>query len=363
MSQTDSLDQLHRDMEAHNLAPTWKYVGDMVTVEPAVSYGPFLWKWDTVIEHVMRAGDLITPDRGAERRSMEHVNPALKAQYGTTHTIGTAFQLVRPGEFAPSHRHQAAAIRFAISSRGGTVFSRVQGEPLPMEQFDLLLTPAGTWHEHENRTDHDIIWMDALDYPLVNLLQCSWFQSGAGTTVAKAERERTAQFAKAVRPLGWNENIPPGAMRWPWVETRATLDALGQDAASPYDGAIVEYVNPLNNGPTLPTLSCRVQRMLAHMHGQCRRIAGSKVYFVMEGSGYSIIAGTRFDWSKGDVFMVPTWAWHEHHNGPGESYLFSVTDEPVMRSLGMYRSEERTDPQEVTSLFSPTRTLTPPLEF
>jgi len=27
---------------------------------------------------------------------------------------------------------------------------------------------------------------------------------------------------------------------------------------------------------------------------------------------YTIIDGTRFNWEKGDFFVVPNWSWHEH---------------------------------------------------
>ena len=152
-----ALDALHRDMAAANMAPTWKYVSDFVAKEPRVGFRPWLWRWNDVLPLLMRAGELITPERGAERRSMEHVNPDLRGGYSTSHTIATAFQLVRAGEHAPAHRHAAAAIRFAARSKGGAVYTRVQGERLMMEENDLLLTPAGTWHEHANETGDDIV--------------------------------------------------------------------------------------------------------------------------------------------------------------------------------------------------------------
>src|SRR5260370_27784372 len=114
----------------------------------------------------MVGGALIAAERGAERRSMEHGNPDLAPSFAASHTIATAFQLVRPGEVAPAHRHAAAAIRFPVRSPGGSVYTTVQGQRLPMEQFDLILTPAGTWHEHANETEHDVICLHLLHYPL-----------------------------------------------------------------------------------------------------------------------------------------------------------------------------------------------------
>jgi len=354
----DSLECLHQDMEQAHLIPTWKYVSEFVAASPRVSYQPFLWKWQTVYEHLRRAGELITPARGAERRSMEHVNPDLRAQYTTSHTLATALQLVKAGERAPSHRHQAAAIRFVVQSHGGQVFTRVQGEPLLMEEHDLLLTPLGMWHDHVNDTPHDIIWLDALDYPLVNLLQCSYFEPGeAGHETPAKEAGYTAKRMGHVRPLGWHaypEEVP--VMRYPWRDTCAALDALRHEPGSPFDGVIVEYINPVTSGPTLPTMSCRAQLLRPGEWCRSQRSTSSKIYYVMRGTGQSIIDGQQFDWEKGDVFVVPNWAWHEHRNpGREDCLLFSVTDQPVMEVLGMYRQEGLRDDghQRVTGVFQP----------
>src|SRR5262249_23947214 len=87
MSSNDSLELLHTDMARAHMAPTWVHLSEFVAKEPRVSYRPFLWKWRDVVPLLRCAGDLITPERGAERRSMEHVNPDLRPQFSTSHTI------------------------------------------------------------------------------------------------------------------------------------------------------------------------------------------------------------------------------------------------------------------------------------
>ena len=355
----DPLDKLHDDMEAARLVPTWKYVSEFVAVRPKVTYRPYLWRWGEVLTYLYRAGELITPERGAERRSMEHTNPDLRAQFTTSHTLATAVQLVKAGESAPSHRHMAGAIRFAASSRGGRVFTRVEGEPLMMEENDLLLTPSGMWHEHVNDTAHDIVWLDALDFPLVNLLQASWFEPGdASKPVPPYAEGYTAARLGHGRPVGWGERASgTPRMRYAWSEMHAALDRLRDEVGSPFDGVILEYANPLTAGPTLPTMSCRAQRLKPKEHTRAHRTLTSTIYFVIEGEGTTVIGGTRFDWNKGDVFVVPNWQWHEHLNLQDRpAWLFSVTDQPVMEKLGMYREEaypDRDGHQEVTGCFSP----------
>lgn len=352
----DSLEHLHVDLARANMAPTWKYVSEFVAREPRVSYRPWLWRWDDIIPLLMRAGDLITPERGAERRSMEHVNPDLTPYYSTSHTIATAFQLVRAGERAPAHRHMAGAIRFAARSQGGAVYTKVQGERLMMEENDLLLTPAHAWHEHANETQDDIIWLDALDFPLVNLLQASVFEPGEGEVCPNRPDNYSRQQLGMYRPTGWGrypESQP--ALRYPWVEMHEALQNARNADGSTFDGVILEYVNPMNSGPTLPTLSCRAQLLTAGTKTKAHRSTSSTVYFVIGGEGVSVINGVEFHWGRGDVFVVPTWSWHEHHCKGDDAFLFSITDQPVLEVLGMFREqpyEPNDGRQQINSKFN-----------
>ncbi len=90
-------------------------------------------------------------------------------------------------------------------------------------------------------------------------------------------------------------------------------------------------------------MSCRAQLLPAGTATQAHRATSSTVYFVIAGDGASVIDGIRFEWNRGDVFVVPNWCWHEHVAGSGDCYLFSVTDEPTMTMLGLYREQAYPD--------------------
>ena len=81
------------------------------------------------------------------------------------------------------------------------------------------------------------------------------------------------------------------------------------------------------------------ERLCAHRH------TGSAVYYVVQGAGETIIDGCRFDWAKGDIITLPSWALHEHANlsSRDEAVLFSIQDRPVIDALGLYREEAYTD--------------------
>ncbi len=67
--------------------------------QPLPEMEPYLWRWSEVEPLVLRSGDLVTPDRDVERRTLRLATPGLDR--GTTHTITAALQLLLPGECAP----------------------------------------------------------------------------------------------------------------------------------------------------------------------------------------------------------------------------------------------------------------------
>jgi gentisate 1,2-dioxygenase len=78
------------------------------------------------------------------------------------------------------------------------------------------------------------------------------------------------------------------------------------------------------------------QKTLSH------RKTASTVYCVLEGEGYTEVEGQRLEWKRNDVFTVPGWLWHSHQNTSAQdAFLYSVTDEPAVRKLGLFREEGR----------------------
>jgi gentisate 1,2-dioxygenase len=129
-----------------------------------------------------------------------------------------------------------------------------------------------------------------------------------------------------------------------WDQTLDALHALRDREGSPYEGIALEYTHPGTGGPVLPTIGCRVQLIRTGERLKARRVAGSAVFCVAEGAGRTIIDGKAFDWEKGDILALPSWALHEHANtGRGDAILFSIHDRPVLEALGLYREEALAD--------------------
>jgi gentisate 1,2-dioxygenase len=324
--------------QAHLDAP---WTAEVMSHEPRPRVLPFRWRWAEIEPLLMRAGELVTPDRGTERRTLGLANPSVAGQTAT-HTLLTAVQLLLPGECAPAHRHSAAAIRFIIQGKGA--YTIVEGEKCPMQPGDLVLTPSWTWHDHGSEASGPVVWMDGLDIPLVRSLHTMFYEPFADDrqAVSKAVGDSTRRYGVGGLKPAWSKprhNLPP-LVHYPWEDALAALKRLAEIDASPFDDVAMEYIDPATGGSALRTISCWIQLIRPGVHTQAHRQTSSAVYHVFAGQGYSVIGGQRLDWRQGDFFAVPPWAWHEHANeDDDEAILFSIQDIVVFETLGLYREE------------------------
>jgi gentisate 1,2-dioxygenase len=327
-----------------NLAALWQRNAEASASEPRVNVAPHLWRREDYLPCLLSAAEVVTPERGAERRVVQFINPALRDRFGTTHTLITGVQLLLPGEIAPSHRHSPAAIRFILQGEGA--YTTVEGEKCVMHRHDLILTPNWTWHDHGNETAEPMIWLDGLDVPLVRgALQASFYEPYPDDTqpVTRPEAASVRQFGAGSLQPAWGRprSVASPLYVYRWEQTRQALDALAQVDASPYDDVYLEYTHPLTGGHVMPTLGCYAQLLRPGVATQPHRHTSSAVYYVIAGQGSTTMGDQRFDWSEGDVLALPPWTWHAHTNRSTTepAILFSLSDQPVYEALGLYREE------------------------
>jgi len=61
---------------------------------------------------------------------------------------------------------------------------------------------------------------------------------------------------------------------------------------------------------------------------------------VIQGTGVTRAGETDLNWGASDFFVVSPWCWHSHENVGGEdAMLFSMSDWPLLKPLGLYREE------------------------
>jgi gentisate 1,2-dioxygenase len=339
MARTNRIALLDRDMAAKNLSGYWRLGMEGLPPHPMTSVEPCLWKWTDVLESLVRAGDVINLE-DSERRVVRLVNPGLNRQHAfATHTVQISFQYVKPGENARAHRHTPSALRFVVQGNGA--YTTVNGQQCVMEPGDLILTPKLSWHDHSNESLEPMIWLDGLDFPLVQGLHQVMQErySERRQPIEKSSEEVMNQLGGSIR-----HGLPlADFFHYKWRDTERTLRALVQSCAGkdPFDGYLLEYRNPLSGGPTMTTLQCAVQALPPNDESESHRHTSTVIYHVFRGQGATQIGERRFDWEQGDSFVVPLWHAHRHRNrsSSDDAILFSMSDAPALKALDLYREE------------------------
>jgi gentisate 1,2-dioxygenase len=351
MSQTNletenpRLEALHRRLADNSLGGHWQ------PRDRATPLQPYVWPWSVIYSCLMESGEVVKlghADEAAKRRTVQLVNPALTGQKATTRTIQMSIQLVKAGERAECHRHTAAALRFVVEA-DGTGYTTVEGEQMMMEPGDLVLTPNWTWHDHYNPGKSNIVWLDVLDAHLAGYLD-AMFQENYGEGPAQPIMKPDGYSRRAFSPVRArgatvSGTTPPYTYKW-----RDTLQTLKEVAAGgnpdPHDGYLLEYTNPLTGGSTMPTIGCWIQWLPPGATTRPHRHTSSTIYHVVEGEGLTTVGekksgGTELRWGPRDCFFVPSWKWHHFRNNSRKdaAIIFSVTDRPVLESLGLFRGE------------------------
>ena len=338
--------EFYQRLEQKNAAPLWEVLGDLISVQPRTAAGATLWHYQEMRSLLLEAGRLITA-KEAERRVLVLENPSMRGSSQITQSLYAGLQLVLPGETTPAHRHAASALRFVIESESG--YTAVEGERTTMHPGDLVLTPSWSYHDHgnprhDNAGDAPVIWLDGLDIPIVNLFGASFAEhySNDMHPVGRAEGDAQARYGENLLPLEYK----PGALSSPvftysYARSREALDRLYRNGpVHGCHGVKMQYANPATGGYPMPTIGAWLQLLPASFSGEAYRSTDAAVYCVAEGAGRSQVGDTTFDWRKNDVFVVPSW-YPVSHQTHGEAVLFSFSDRPAQKALGLWREESR----------------------
>jgi gentisate 1,2-dioxygenase len=246
--------------------------------------------------------------------------------------------LLLPHETAANHRHVASALRLVVEGSGG--YTTVEGQRLPMEPGDLVLTPGGCWHEHGQDGAEPVIWLDALDVPFVHYLEASTSEAGSPQRAPERPDASQTRFRRAglvpYAELGARNAYP--MLRFPWREARSALVDLA--AATPKGAAVhLAYVNPLTGAECLPTLGCSALMLRPGEERTLVRRSASAVLHAIEGYGAIDVDGSAFEWQEHDVVAVPTHA-HvrvQNRSARAPAFVFVIDDAPLQRKLEIYQ--------------------------
>ncbi|GAA3886247.1 gentisate 1,2-dioxygenase [Leifsonia kafniensis] len=329
-------------LKAAHVAALWTIPGTLAA-EPTLDEVPYVWHATDVFPLLREAIDVVDLGDETDRRALNASNP--KRIFGTSHNLVAGYQLVLPGETAPAHRHSPSAIRLLLEGSGHTT---VDGEPVFMERGDLVLTPPYAWHDHRHEGTVPMIWLDGLDVPFVRGQHAQFaeeYENGELQALNQGEDASVARYGAGMIPAEreWTKSYSP-LNKYPYKTSKASLLNFHASEGQPSTGSSMEYVNPITGGPVIPTITCFLTVVPEGQKSKAYRHTPSKVFCVLEGSGYSIINGERYDWEENDFFVVPSWHWYEHHANEGsDAILFSMSDRPIYEPFGLLREQVAPD--------------------
>jgi gentisate 1,2-dioxygenase len=335
-----------------------------------IKTAPHRWRWRDIgpyldrIAEIARTSD-VSPIEFAERQQFLLTNPGLGGRLQVTNTIRCAVSIYNPGDVAPVHVHTPNASRTILSENGG--YTVVEGERCEAARGGLILPPHGTWHDHGNDGTTPVTWIDVLDFPLMEFLDCVWLDDEFHGERAGNSRAQAPQHGNGYsRRLYGGGGMVPGfvshtlgmaggtpMIHYRGADIRAALAGLAGEDGDPYEGITLAFVNPVNGDPLFPTLGYAAQLLRPGEETRPKRETASTMYVVIEGSGATEIAGRRFEWERNDIFVVPNFLWRRHLNtGKSDAVLYSVSDAPLMAKVGQYRVQGRAQDGTVTNLVS-----------
>lgn len=307
--QAQSLDELHEMLDVVRMKNGWAKPTPSLYPEPKRPFIPAHWRYADARPALHAAGRLVGTDK-AERRNLIMANPVPGNDYGTTRTIVGAYQMVKSGEHARSHRHTPNAMRIILEG-APDAYTIVDGKRIPMLPGDVLLTPNWCYHGHDNQSGQDAYWIDFLDVPLAEYLGPIFFEV----------HPDTLEPSSAVDPLS--------TMRFAYDDYSVRLAAVQEDAPG---------VKCLELGPPrLVTFDRVAVRMTAGSHWNRPRTTINQIYVVLQGSGVATSGAHSFDWNRGDMIAIPSW--HDHRiQATSDATLLRVSDAPLMQMLGWART-------------------------
>ncbi len=306
------LDDIYKLLATLDIENGWAKREPSMWALPKQNFVPAHWSYAPAKSALNAAGRYVNTEL-AERRNLILVNPIPGNAYPTVRTLVAAYQMVKAGETARSHRHSANALRFVLDTKPGT-FTIVDGVKVPMEPGDVLLTPNWCWHAHANESVADAYWMDILDVPTVHLLNPMFFEHHeeglekiTGTNPVSPFR---FAFADIKQRLEAAAEIEPGLRR---IE----LEGPGGGAAM---ATIALHVARVSPGAALKLPALTSSNIMAVMAGRCEVDTGAEKFMGARGDAIALPAGKDY------VIRAEE-----------EAYVLTATDEPLMKALGWLR--------------------------
>jgi gentisate 1,2-dioxygenase len=300
----------------------------------------------TIDAEIDRLASLPKPDNG--RRESLIVHPmANSLAPGLAPGIQVKLSVLKPGEETLPFRHNATEVNINIAGQGEVAIGE---RTFKHELYDVWNHPSYTSYVHRNKCQTLQARLTYCNAPLLQHLNV--YLAEDVTTSIQIPQQKVSEISDPARmspfgmvPMGsdgamlmpYETLINPSsavsnALHFPWSDVKAQLDKLVALGKSYSGRRLYMMYNPLTtrfNGLTpnfFATMTIRPAGIVDRPH----RHVSAAINYYFKGSGFSNVAGNRYEWGEGDLMLsAPGWAVHNHASYDEQVYELTVQDQPL----------------------------------
>jgi gentisate 1,2-dioxygenase len=314
-----------------------------------------------------RLASLPMPDNGRRESLIVHPLAAPNAP-GFAPGIQVKLSVLKPGEISAPFRHNATEVNFCIGGSGHTL---IDGKQIAFEQYDVWNHPSYRTYRHANDGKELQVRLTYSNVPLLQHMQVYIPDDKPGAELQEVSAEdQAAEEAHRNDPRRKNpfgmpsigaegamlmpyevlinpKSVESRALHFPWKDVQRELDklvALGKDYVGRRLYMMYNPVTTRFNGATpnfFATMTIRPPKIVDRPH----RHSSAAINYYFHGSGYSMVAGNRYEWQAGDLMLsAPGWAVHNHAAYDDHVYELTIQDQPLnifMESLLWQEDQKR----------------------
>ncbi|KAK8119895.1 RmlC-like cupin domain-containing protein [Apiospora kogelbergensis] len=129
---------------------------------------------------------------------------------------------------------------------------------------------------------------------------------------------------------------------WKYADTLPHLRKAGEIVpAEDAERRVLMLVNPTMQSPhTTDTIYAGLQLVNPDETAPAHRHIAFAIRFIIEGSGFTAVEGTKMPLEQGDLVVTPTWHWHDHGNESNAPVIWlDVLNLPVFTFIRAHFAE------------------------
>ena len=252
--------------------------------------------------------------------------PLRNVSYGTligvdgqvpSRVINTRIIEIAPGQRTSTHHHIHTAELFVLEGEGYTV---VNNRRVTWSKWDAFYLPTNAWHYTVNTGSTTARFVSISDSPLFQLFNMNHIEDigqsePPGPFYPDTDLQRLAKSLEGHDQGEYEREIIEAAKNEQRLATGTLVTHFkNQSLLVNKKGTKSTFLVDISQGYHGTQLSMVLFQIAPGGWQAKHRHGGEAVLYAVDGRGYTVIDGERYDWNTGDATLVSKWCWHQHFN-------------------------------------------------